>query len=166
MEATARQERNKQVYRRFVEILNAQDFDRLPDVVDPARYHEDCVGFTPGRVDFPDAIAAYRRVLAGIPDLTARIVDCAAECDRIYARLTAGGTNTGRFFGVPPTRRAYAVNVFDDVQLDGGKIVERAQQSDALSQFRQVYAAAAKKAGAGALVAVGWLVVARPAGRR
>ncbi len=51
METSTVSERNKRVYRRYIELLNAQDFDSLPEVVDPDRYKEICVGFTPGWVN-------------------------------------------------------------------------------------------------------------------
>lgn len=147
---------NKRVYTRYIEILNTQDFDALPEVVDPERYREICVGFTPGWVGLPEAVASLKRVLVGIPDLNARIDDCVAEGDKVYARLTVTGTNSGRFFGAPPTRRSYEVSMFDYARLEDGRIVERIQQSDTLSQLRQMYAAAAKKAAvaAGVLGAV------------
>ncbi|MCA1716559.1 MAG: ester cyclase [Actinobacteria bacterium] len=66
----------------------------------------------PGVGELEDAITAYKRVPAGIPDLPdlhARIDDLAAEEDRVYARLTVTGTNTGRFSGVPPTGRPFAL---------------------------------------------------------
>ncbi|MDQ3567944.1 MAG: ester cyclase, partial [Actinomycetota bacterium] len=147
MKNEARVERNKHVYRRYIEILNAQDFDALPEVVDPARYREICVGFTPGWVNLPDAVASLRQVLTGIPDLNARIDDSVAEGDRVYARLTVRGTNTGRFYGIPATGGAYEVNMFDYATIEDGRIVERIQQSDTLSQMRQMYGGTAKKAG-------------------
>ena len=97
MENGTRLEQNKRVYRRYIELLNAQDFDSLPEVVDPDRYKEICVGFTPGCVNLTDAITSLRQVLVGIPDLNAQIEDCVAEGDRVYARLTVRGTNSGRF---------------------------------------------------------------------
>ncbi len=147
---------NKRVYARYIEILNTQDFDALPEVVDPERYREICVGFTPGWVDLPQAVASLQQVLVGIPDLNARIDDCVAEGDKVYARLTVTGTNSGRFFGAPPTGRSYEVSMFDYARLEDDRIVERIQQSDTLSQLRQMYAAAAKKAAvaAGVLGAV------------
>ena len=156
MENVTRLDLNKRVYRRFVEILNAQDFDSLPEVADPESYREICVGFTPGWVNLPDAVASLKQVLAGIPDLNARIDDLVAEDDRVYARLTVRGTNSGRFYGIPATNRAYEVNMFDYATVRDGRIVERVQQSDTLSQMRQMYAGAAKKAGllAGAVAAV------------
>ncbi len=41
-------EENKRVYARYIELLNAQDFGALEEVVHPERYREICVGFTPG----------------------------------------------------------------------------------------------------------------------
>lgn len=156
-------EENKRVYTRYIELLNAQDFGSLPEVVDPERYREICVGFTPGWVGLEEAITSLEGVVAGIPDLNARIDDLAAEGDRVYARLTVTGTNAGRFFGAPPTGRRYTVNMFDYARMEDGRIVERIQQSDTLSQLRQMYAGAAKKAavagagllGAAALFALG-----------
>ncbi len=139
-------EENKQVYTRYIELLNAQDFGALPEVVDPARYREICVGFTPGWVGLNDAITSLKKVVVGIPDLHARIEDVAADGDRVYARLTVTGTNSGRFFGAPPTGRSYEASMFDYARLEDGRIVERIQQSDTLSQLTQMYAGAAKKA--------------------
>jgi len=51
LETSTVSERNKRVYRRYIELLNAQDFDSLPEVVDPDGYKEICVGFTPGWVN-------------------------------------------------------------------------------------------------------------------
>ncbi len=80
----------------------------------------------------------------------------------MYARLTVTGTNTGNFFGVPPTGRRYEVGMFDYARLQDGRIVERVQQSDLLSQFRQMYGGAAKKAAiAGGLGPAAFLVLRR-----
>jgi predicted ester cyclase len=125
-------EENKRVYARYVELLNAQDFAALPEVVDPGRYREICVGFTPGWVDLPEAVASLEKVVGGIPDLNARIDDLVSEDGKVYARLTVTGTNTGRFFGAPPTGRRYEASMFDYARLEDGRIVERIQQSDTL----------------------------------
>jgi hypothetical protein len=62
---------NKQVYERYIEILNAQDLGNLGEVVDPERYREICVGITPGWVDLPNAITSFEKVVGDIPDLNA-----------------------------------------------------------------------------------------------
>ena len=168
-------EQNKRVYARYIELLNAQDFAALPEVVDPERYREICVGFTPGWVDLPEAVTSLEKVVVGIPDLNARIDDMVSEDDRVYARLTVTGTNSGRFFGAPPTGRSYEASMFDYAKIEDGRIVERIQQSDTLSQLRQMYSGAARKAGlAAAAGLLGAVLLARghrrgrgkPTGRR
>ena len=139
---------NKQVYARYIELLNAQEYDSLEEVVDPEKYREICVGFTPGWVDLPEAVTSLKQVVVGIPDLTARIDDCITEDDKVYARLTVTGTNAGSFYGIPATGRSYEANMFDYARIEDGRIVERIQQSDTLSQLRQMYAGAAKKTAA------------------
>ena len=104
---------------------------------------------------------ALGRVVGAIPDLHARIDDMAAESDKVYARLTVTGTNTGRFFGAPPTGRSYEASMFDYARLEDGRLVERIQQPDKLSQLRQLYEGAAKKAGAAALAGATVLLVLR-----
>lgn len=158
------EERLKQIYARYIELLNAQDYESLAEVVDPERYREICVGFTPGWVDLPEAISSLKQVTVGIPDLTARIDDYIAQVDtkddaesvngRVYARLTVTGTNAGRFYGAPPTGRSYEVSMFDYARVEDGRIVERIQQSDTLSQLRQMYSGVAKKAAVGAVISV------------
>lgn len=128
MENGTRLEQNKRVYRRYIELLNAQDFDSLPEVVDPDRYKEICVGFTPGWVNLTDAITSLRQVLVGIPDLNAQIEDCVAEGDRVYARLTVRGTNSGRFYGIPATDRSYEVSMFDYATIEDGRIADPAER--------------------------------------
>lgn len=131
--------RNKKLYRKFIDILNAQAFEELPDVVDPDRYREVCVGFTPGQVNLDEAIVSFKRVLSGIPDLNATIEEVVAEGDRVSARLTVSGTHTGSLFGMPATHRHYAVNMFDTVTIKKGKIVDRIQQTDTLGQFLTLF---------------------------
>lgn len=135
------------MYARYIALLNAQDFAALPEVVDPERYREICVGFTPGWVDLPEAVASLEKVVGGIPDLNARLDDLVSEDDKVYARPTVTGTNSGRLFGAPPTGRSYEASMFDYAKVENGRIVERIQQSDTLSQLRQMYSAGARKAG-------------------
>ncbi len=126
------------------------------------RYRESCVGFTPGWVDLQAAVASLERVVGGIPDLNARIDDLVSEGDKVYARLTVTGTNWGRFFGAPSTGRSCEVSMFDYARLEDGSIVERVQQSDALSQLRQIYAGGAKKAAAAVVAGIFGAAAVRP----
>lgn len=142
-------ERNKSLYLKYVELLNRQQIDKLPEVVDVEKYREDCVGFTSGWVSYPEAIQSVQRVYVAIPDVHIQVDELIAEDDLVYARATVTGTNTGSLFGVPPTRKAYSVNMFDYVKIADGKIVERVQQSDNLGQMKQLYGDVLKWTGVG-----------------
>lgn len=135
MTSTDQLEQHKNVYRRYIELLNAQDFDTLSEVVDPEKYKEICVGFTPGWVNLTDAVTSLKKVLTGIPNLHARIEDVVAEDNKVYARLKVTGTQKGGLFGMPATHKSYEVQMFDFAMIERGKIVERIQQSDNLGQF-------------------------------
>ena len=128
-------ELNKQIYRRYIDLLNTKNFDALPQVTDPAHYQEICVGFTPGWVNMAQALVSLQKVLVGIPDLNAQIEDVTAEGDKVYARLKVRGTQKGTLFGMPATHKRYEVQMFDYALIKQGKIVERIQQSDNLGQF-------------------------------
>ncbi len=135
MTTTNQLEDNKKLYRRYIEILNSQNFNALPEVTDTEKYKEICVGFTPGWVNMEDAIGSLKKVLKGIPNLNARIEDVIAEDNKVYARLKVTGTQKGTLFGMPATNNSYEAQMFDYAIIENGKIVERIQQSDNLGQF-------------------------------
>ncbi len=126
---------NKEIYKRYIEILNTQNFDALPEVTNQNKYREICVGYTPGWVNMVEAIASLKKVLKGIPNLNAEIEDCIAEENKVYARLKVTGTQKGNLFGMPATNNSYEAHMFDYAIIENGKIVERIQQSDNLGQF-------------------------------
>lgn len=126
-------------YRSFLDALNAKDLDAAADHVDLDRYEENCVGFTPGFVAWPAARASLEKVWDGIPDLHVEVVDLFGDETTALARGRAHGTNTGRLYGVPATRKQYTVTFFDSVEVVDGLIVRRVQQADAITQMRQLY---------------------------
>ena len=149
---------NKQLYRDFIDALNKQDFAKVQrDIVHPD-YHEECVGFTPGRVSYEEAEKSLKKVLAGIPDLRADIVELVAEGDKVFAKLNASGTQSGWLFGMPPTSQSYRVSMFDYVVIQDGRIKERVQQADNLGQFSQLLTPTLKSVGIAVGVIAGvWL---------
>jgi len=128
-----------QVYTGFIDAVNQQDLDRAAQFVDPVRYRENCIGFTRGFVGWEDAKASVRKVWQGLPDLRVELSQVLADADVAVAHGTVRGTATGRLYGAPATKRAFAASFFDYVRVDDGKIVERVQQADILGQMRQLY---------------------------
>jgi len=127
------------VYTGFIDAVNQQDLDRAAQFVDPVRYRENCIGFTRGFVGWEDAKASVRKVWQGLPDLRVELSQVLADADVAVAHGTVRGTATGRLYGAPATKRAFAASFFDYVRVDDGKIVERVQQADILGQMRQLY---------------------------
>lgn len=72
--------------------------------------------------------------------------------DVALAHGTASGTNTGKLFGAPATRRRYETSFFDYVRVSDGLIVERVQQADVLGQMRQLYGRGFGMVGLGSLL--------------
>jgi predicted ester cyclase len=139
------------IYRAFIDAVNRQDLDAADRFVDVSRYRENCIGFTPGFVDWEQSKASIRRVWQGLPDLRAELPHIMADGDIVLAHGTVRGTATGRLYGAPATKRRYEANFFDYVRIDDERIVERIQQADVLSQMRQLYGKAVGLVGLGAM---------------
>ncbi len=140
------------VYRIFLDALNDQDLAAAARVVDTDRYRENCVGFTKGFVGWEDAQASLREVWKGLPDLHVDITDLQAGESSAIAHGIVRGTNLGKLYGAPATKKAYEASFFDWVRVENGLIVERVQQSDVLGQMRQLYGKIFGVVGLGAML--------------
>ena len=58
--------------------------------------------------------------------------------DRLWARLSARGTQQGTFAGVPPTGKPIAITVMDECRFKDGKIVEHWGVADRLAALAQI----------------------------
>lgn len=132
-------ETNKTLFEQFITLLNEQRLEELSNVVNPDRYHEQCVGYAPGWMNLYEAKQNLRKVYKGIPDLHARIETTTAEGNTVTARVTITGTHRGTLFGAPATGRFFQVNGFDTVEIEDGKIVRRIQQADLAGQVGQLF---------------------------
>jgi predicted ester cyclase len=139
------------VYSGFIDAVNRQDLEGAEQFVDPARYRENCVGFTHGFVDWEEAKKSVRQVWKGLPDLKVELAHIAADGDVAPAHGTVRGTATGRLYGAPATKRSFEASFFDYVRVEDGQIVERVQQTDVLGQMRQLYGRAVGLVGLGAM---------------
>ncbi|MGB3779561.1 MAG: ester cyclase [Tunicatimonas sp.] len=157
-------ETNKALFERFIQLLNEQRLEELSKVVDPERYHEQCIGYAPGWMNLYEAKQNLRKVYQGIPDLHARIETMTAEGNAVTARVTVTGTHRGTLFGAPATGRFFQVNGFDSVEIEEGKIVRRIQQADLAGQMGQLFGPWLK--GLGVALGVGVVGMAVALGRK
>jgi predicted ester cyclase len=71
------------------------------------------------------------------PDFHITIEDLVADGDKVWARMTARGTNSGGFMG-PPNGKSFEIAVFDVVRFKDGKIVEHWGSPDRFAMLAQI----------------------------
>jgi predicted ester cyclase len=93
-------EENKAVVQRLFDAINNGNLDRLPQVVAPDVVDHNAVIFM--QPEGPGGVReGIRLLLQGFPDLRLTTQELVAEGDRVAARFTVSGTNTGEYRGSP-----------------------------------------------------------------
>ena len=116
-------EENEAIVRRVVEeFWNKRDME-VADELFATNYvnHDPVMGELEGLEGFKQWAT---QGLTGFPDLQITIEDMVAEGDKVAVRLTATGTHTGEFMGVPPTGVHVTNTRIHIFRFAGGKIVE------------------------------------------
>jgi predicted ester cyclase len=115
-------EQNKALDRRYVEeVLDKGNLAVIDEIMAP-----DYIGHVPGfppsdREGDKQLIAMFR---AAFPDLHFTLEDQIGEGDKVVHRLTARGTHTGEFQGIPPTGKQVTVTGININHFVEGKVVE------------------------------------------
>jgi steroid delta-isomerase-like uncharacterized protein len=112
-------------------------------------YGPEWVGHFPGMPPLgPESHRMYSESMAAaFPDLERRVDDIVAEGDRVVARWSAKGTQTGPFMGAPPSGKVATSSGITIFRIADGRIVEEWAESDMLGLLQQVGALAAPKPG-------------------
>jgi predicted ester cyclase len=71
------------------------------------------------------------------PDFNLKIEEMVVDGDKIWARMTARGTNNGGFMG-PPNGKSFEIAVFDVCKVKDGKIVEHWGSPDRFALLAQL----------------------------
>lgn len=129
-------EENKAVVRRYQDALNRKDLDALDEVVAAdIRMPDILPGFPQG---IEGAKKIHQRTLAGVPDFHTTIDFMVAEGEYVVSHLTITGTQTGEFFGIPPSGRSFRITGISIARIASGKIVEHRGVEDAVGLMRQL----------------------------
>ena len=129
-------EDNKDIVRRYQEIYNSNDLDRLTEVVaDDLRTPNIMPGIPQG---LEGATVAHRLMLAGFPDYQTVIEDMLAEGDKVAARITMTGTHTGEFMGIPATGKRVEFTGIYIARITNGKILEHWGEEDSVGLLQQL----------------------------
>jgi predicted ester cyclase len=71
------------------------------------------------------------------PDFNLTIEEMVSVDDKVWARMTARGTNRGGFMG-PPNGKSFEIAVFDVCRFEGGKMVEHWGSPDRFAMLAQL----------------------------
>lgn len=129
-------EGNKNIVRRYQEIYNNNDLDRLTEVVSEDLLTPKILPGIPHGLE--GAKAAHRIMLAGFPDYQTVIEDMIAEGEKVAARIKMTGTHTGEFMGIPATGKQVEFTGIYVVRIANDKIVEHWGEEDSVSLLGQL----------------------------
>jgi len=119
------EERNKQVIRRLIEQSDRGNLDVVESLYSP-----EFVDHNPSAIRSPaHGAAGLRAVFAAVrkafPDTQHTIHDLIAERDKVAVRISARGTHTGEFLGVPPSGKIVEQTNIAIYRVVAGRITER-----------------------------------------
>ena len=119
-------EAHKDTIRRLVaEVFNGHNLDAIDELYSPR--------LAPGARRW---VAPF---LASFPDTRMEIVDLIAEGDKVVARFTCSGTNTGDWLGQPATgRRMEKIVEVSIFRFEDGRIAHAWSLEDTLARLQQL----------------------------
>jgi steroid delta-isomerase-like uncharacterized protein len=119
----------------------AQAFNHREDRSGWYRFHAESVlahGLGPSAFDMAGLKKFYTALWGAFPDLTIHIDELVGEGDKVVWRITASGTHSGAFQGVPATGKSVKFGAHYTFRFENGKIVERWSTLDRLSLLVQI----------------------------
>ena len=129
-------ESNKAVVRRYREIHNKNQMDKLGEVLDANFKPHNMLPGLPATLE--GAKMAHQGFMSAFPDGQTKTEMLLAEGDMVVEYYTFTGTNTGSFLGAPPTgKKAQAASV-SFYRLANGKIVEHWGENDVMGVMVQL----------------------------
>ena len=125
---------NKTLAKRFYEeILNGRNMDVADEILAPQ--YIDHSASAPGLENFKRYLTMITSVF---PNINVAIEDMLADDDKVAARLTVRGTQSGSFRGFPAKGGQATWSGMDIIQVSNGKIVERWSERDFLHMLVQL----------------------------
>ena len=127
-------EDNKELVRRYIETWNRGDLQGMAEFWAPDMVHHT----RSGSHGFESVISIVSNFMTAFPDLKFEIEDLLADGDRVASRMTASGTQTGEYMGVPATGRRVSCAVLGFARVQDGKLVEHWGVTDELHLMEQI----------------------------
>lgn len=131
-------EQNKALFHRFVEeVFNKGNMGTIDEFLAPNFVEREVLppGTPSGREGVKLLTTMFR---TAFPDFHVSIDDLIAEGDKIVARTTWTGTQTGEFMGIPPSGKRVSFDVIDIIRVSDGKCVEHWGVMDSSAMMQQL----------------------------
>jgi steroid delta-isomerase-like uncharacterized protein len=119
----------------------AQAFNNVNDRSGWYHFHAESVqahGLGPAALDKAGMKGFYTALWGGFPNLTIHVDDLVGDGDEVVWRITASGTHSGPFQGVPATGKSVQFGAHYTFRFQDGQIVERWSTIDRLSVLVQI----------------------------
>ena len=136
--SSAQEQENKQVVRRFFELLDRHDTESMGRLLVSSTNYSFHIGGMSSPVDWNE----HRRLLTSVnnsfPDLRHEIIDMVAEGDKVAVRLSVTGTHKGDFQGIPPTGNKLFLEEMGFITIIDAKITEGWISTDTMRLMKQI----------------------------
>ena len=119
-------------YRRYIETLNAHEFDRMADFI----HDSITLQSEPGPRD--DVIAQLRGIADAVPDFHWDIQELAIDGDRLAARLINTGTPVKEWLGAAPNGSSIKIVEFAIYTVRHGRFLHMSAMHDAEALQKQL----------------------------
>jgi steroid delta-isomerase-like uncharacterized protein len=130
---------NKDLVRRFIQCINDHDVDALASFV-----ADDVVNHAaiPEAQGVKGLRTIFTKIFTAMPDYRTRCEDLVAEGDRVMARVSVRGTQTGplafAYAPLPATGRTVETEAIHVMRIASGRIVEHWAGRDDIGMLRQL----------------------------
>lgn len=130
-------EANKAILRRWIDGLNAREYDAIIDELIAPDYiqHGRWPGFPQGREGVKQLFRSFAVIF---PDMHLALEDLFGEGDRVLTRCTVRATHAGEMLGIPATNRRVIFQSVDIWRVQDGLMREHWDEVDRLSMLQQV----------------------------
>jgi steroid delta-isomerase-like uncharacterized protein len=127
---------NKAIVQKVYDVINSKELDGLDALIaiDLAD-HSPSPGAPPGLAGTKQTLGMFHAVFS---NFRVTVEDMIANGDKVVARLTVNGTNTGEFMGLPPTGKEVTIGGIEMFRVADGKLVERWAEFDMMSLMQQL----------------------------
>ncbi len=129
-------EENKAAVLGAYAAINAGNLDGLMDLLAENLIEHDVVpGMPPTKAGVKGFFTDLRK---SFPDLNLSVDDIFSEGEKVTARTTMKGTNSGEFMGMPATGKSVEVPIADYFRFENGKVVEHWAVTDTGKMMEQL----------------------------